>query len=351
MDDRNIKWGEVRLSSIFKEIPRGKVADLRNSDDGQTVIIAASGTNEGFSCFGNEDASYRNAMTISFNGVGTGTAFVHDYDFNLNSDCGVVVPIDDISIDALRFIAVAINMNKEKFNYGYKANENRMLRQTIMLPILKDGTPNFKYMEEFIRSREKVKVDEYRKYVKSIISELGEQVKISNLEDKEWKEFFVTDIFYPPKRGKRIVAENYVEGNLPVVSSAGGNNGVIAFAGNEEKVRIYEECLSVANGGVSAGFAFYHPYKFIATDHVTHFKGKNLNKYHYMFIGTVIRNQMHTKYDFSREMTDLRLEREKILLPIDKKGNPDYDYMEQFVKNTMIKQYESYLEHKSVKIS
>lgn len=112
-------------------------------------------------------------MTISFNGVGTGTAFVHNYLFNLNSDCGLVKPKENISLYALRFIAVSINQNKNKFNYGYKANESRILRQTVLLPISDDGQPDYAFMEEFIKEREAVKRKQYLEYCKKQLEIVG----------------------------------------------------------------------------------------------------------------------------------------------------------------------------------
>lgn len=150
------------------------------------------------------------------------------------------------------------------------------------------------------------------------------------MDEVEWREFFVTDIFYTPKRGKRIISSNYQF----------GNNGLIAFIGNDDNIREYQNCLSIANGGVSAGFAYYHPYKFIATDHVTHFKRDNLNKYHYLFFSLVIKKQMQEQYHFSREMTDGRLKREKLLLPITSVCHVDFDFMKQYIKrleNNIIK--------------
>ncbi|WP_158095564.1 MULTISPECIES: restriction endonuclease subunit S [Massilimicrobiota] len=339
------KWKEFHFSSFVNSIDRGKVKDLSKIDVGETAVIAAAGANEGISTFANCNKKYKNAMTISLNGVGTGTAFVHNYSFNLNSDCGVVITGSKMSIDVLRFFQCCINMHKNKFSYGYKANETRLKRQIILLPVKDNNEPDFEYMEHYIKEIKFKKKEEYVKFCKNKLDELGKEVSILPLNKIEWKEFFVTDIFNKPMRGKRIISANYIDGDKPVVSSAGGNNGVIAFVGNKYKIREYENCLSVANGGVSAGFAFYHPYKFIATDHITHFKGQQLNKYHYLFLGTVIRNQMHTKYDFSREMTDPRLQREKIIIPITKEGNPDYSYMEQYIKNIMIRKYSEYLSY------
>ena len=166
------KWGEVHLSEVFKRIHRGKVSDLRNISDGRNIVIAAAGVNEGLSCFSDVEPRVSNAMTISFNGVGTGTAFVHNYPFNLNSDCGLVEPIEDLSIEILHFIAVSINKNKEKFNYGYKANENRLLRQTIMLPVTNDGNPDYAFMERYIKEREIAKRVEYVDFAKAQLAQI-----------------------------------------------------------------------------------------------------------------------------------------------------------------------------------
>lgn len=170
---KNAKWGQIRLADIFDEIPRGKVSDLKNVSDGKTIIIAASGANEGFSCFSNDEPVSKNAMTISFNGVGTGTAFVHNYLFNLNSDCGLVKPKENISLYALRFIAVSINQNKNKFNYGYKANESRILRQTVLLPILDDGQPDYEFMEAYVKEKEAIKRGEYLDYCQRQLKIIG----------------------------------------------------------------------------------------------------------------------------------------------------------------------------------
>ena len=57
------------------------------------------------------------------------------------------------------------------------------------------------------------------------------------------------------------------------------------------------------------------------------------------------------KYDFSREMTDPRLQREKIIIPITKEGNPDYSYMEQYIKNIMIRKYSEYLSYLETRLN
>lgn len=338
---KNAQWGQIRLADIFDAIPRGKVSDLKNVADGKTIIIAASGANEGFSCFSNDEPISKNAMTISFNGVGTGTAFVHNYLFNLNSDCGLVKPKENISLYALRFIAVSINQNKNKFNYGYKANESRILRQTVLLPISDDGQPDYAFMEEFIKERESVKRKQYLEYCKKQLEIVGGGYNLIPLKDKEWKSFFIVDIFDNIQRGKRLKIADHVAGSVPYVSSSALNNGVDNFVSNDKGVRKFSDCLSLANSG-SVGATFYEPFEFVASDHITHLKNEEFNKYHYLFLATMT-SRLSQKYNFNREINDKRISREIILLPLNDEGVPDYEYIEQYSKNLLYKKLQSYI--------
>lgn len=332
------------------------------SKDGKIPFVGATDSNNGFTQFCNiediENTSKTgdlnnapldkkifegNCIAVTNNGS-VGYAYYQRHRFTCSHDVNpLYLKNAKLNEYIARFLIVAIEQQKVCFTYVHKWRPKRMKKSRIMLPVNNDGKPDYEFMEKYSKEQEGEKKRRYYNYCKNKLKELGNEVKLASLEEIEWKEFFVTDIFEKPKRGKRITSAKYIDGNTPVVSSAGGNNGVIAFVGNEEKVRIYSNCLSVANGGVSAGYAFFHPYEFVATDHVTHFKGKKLNQFHYLFLGTVIRNQMHTKYDFSREMTDPRLQREKIIVPVDVKGKPDYDYMEQYIKNILIRKYKQYL--------
>lgn len=151
-----------------------------------------------------------------------------------------------------------------------------------------------------------------------------------NLNDRKWQPFFLTEIFPIIQRGKRLKSEDHVPGRMPYVSSSVMNNGVDNFVSNTQKVRIFSNCLSLANSG-SVGSSFYEPFAFVASDHVTHLKNEQYNKYHYLFIAALT-SRLSKKYNFNREINDNRISREKIMLPVDESGNPDYAFMEQYIK-------------------
>ena len=150
------------------------------------------------------------------------------------------------------------------------------------------------------------------------------------LLSSQWKPFNFTEVFTEIQRGKRLKKADHTEGTVPYVSSTALNNGVDGFIGNDGSVRKFEDCITIANSG-SVGSAFFHQYEFVASDHVTQLKRKGLDKYAYLFMVPII-NRLSEKYSFNREINDERIKREKILLPINDKGEIDFDFMSSFMQ-------------------
>lgn len=248
------------------------------------------------------------------------------------------------------FLVAAINKQADRYSYGYIRNDGRLKQEKIWLPVGKDDKPDYKLIEQYMDELEKSKAKIYTEYCTAAITKIGKIKKIKSLNEIQWDAFFINDIFDEPMRGKRIVDKNHIQGNTPLVSSYGQFNGVTHFIGNTDSVRKFSNCLSIANGGSSAGLSFYHPYTFIAADHVTQCWNKKLNKYHYLFLSTVITKALMGKYGFSHEISDPRIAREKIMLPITPAGEPDFNYMEQYIKNMMIQKYKEYLDYKKISI-
>lgn len=340
---KNAQWGQIRLADIFDAIPRGKVSDLKNVDDGKTIIIAASGANEGFSCFSNDEPISKNAMTISFNGVGTGTAFVHNYLFNLNSDCGLVKPKENISLYALRFIAVSINQNKNKFNYGYKANESRILRQTVLLPISDDkDNPDYAYMAEYAQQKRETMLNKYLEYVEEHVAEL-EHKDIPALDEKEWKPIFISSMF-ELVRGCENNMAMLEDGYTPLISAKANNNGLKGFVHNPKKI-IAGQCITLNNDGDGgAGLAYYQPANMALDSHVTALVPLfDMSAFVMLFIAKCI-SGLHGFFGHGLSISNPRAKRLRIMLPVTDTGEPDYAYMEQYSKNMMLRKYKQYLE-------
>ncbi len=173
------------------------------------------------------------------------------------------------------------------------------------------------------------------------LEKIPTSVPIVALQSKVWKEFYFKDIFCEIKRGKRLKKADHLSGDIPYVSSSSVNNGVDNFIANQTGVRMFSNCLSLANSG-SVGSTFYHPYSYVASDHVTKLERSNFTKYIYLFLAAIIK-RLEEKYSFNREINDTRISKEILMLPVDKNGNPDWNYMEQYTKNIMNLKLNSYL--------
>ena len=150
------------------------------------------------------------------------------------------------------------------------------------------------------------------------------------LTDREWRAFKVSEIFPSIQRGKRIKRADHVEGNVPYVSASALNNGVDGFIGNREGIRVFANCLSLANSG-SVGSAFFHPYAFVASDHVTKLEREGADRYIYLFFPPVF-SRMAERYGFNHEISDARITRERIMLPVISDGTPDWAFMSAYMR-------------------
>ena len=65
---------------------------------------------------------------------------------------------------------------------------------------------------------------------------------------------------------------------------------------------------------------------------------KNLNSYHYIFIGTIIKLDQY-RYSYGRKAKNKKINKTNIILPIDDLGNPNWEYMEQYIKSLPYSKY------------
>ena len=57
------------------------------------------------------------------------------------------------------------------FNFNREINDPRIKKMKIMLPIVKEGTPDFKYMEQYGKNMMLKKYQQYLKYINSSANE------------------------------------------------------------------------------------------------------------------------------------------------------------------------------------
>ena len=353
LDER--EWKTFHISDLFTV----KRPAARNKDDykeGPVPFVASGSVNNGVMkcCQSFDDEKLDAAGCITVSPV-DGSAFYQPYDFLGRGGAGSSILMlyrDGLNLYTGQFIAKMVsNTCSGKYDYGHMGNKDSIKREQIMLPVTDDGNPDFQFMEDFIRELIDDKKKQYRGFIEKHLSDLSavsEDQKVdwkSLIVSRKWEPFYISHIFDETQRGKRIVNENHVEGNTPLVSSQGTNNGVTNFIGNEEGVRRFKNCLSIANGGSSAGKCYYQPFEFVGADHVTQCFRLDASPQQYLFLSTIVSKALMGKYGFSHEIKDKALVRERILLPVTADGQPDYIFMEDFGTKLMLEKYRQYLRY------
>lgn len=156
---------------------------------------------------------------------------------------------------------------------------------------------------------------------------------MKQIDTEQWEEFVIKDLFTVKRPSARSQA-NYEDGNVPFVASGNFNNGVLKYLQpKEDEVLDAGNCITVSP---IDGSSFYQEDDFLgrggAGSSIILLYNPNLNLYNGYFIATVIRTVCR-KYAYSDMANKDTIGSEKIKLPVDKTGNPDFSYMEKYMKN------------------
>lgn len=337
------EWGEFYIGDLFS-VSRPKA---RNKDDyiyGDVPFVASGAVNNGVMkcCKGkeNEVLDAGNCLTVS---PVDGSTFYQPIDFLGRGGAGssiLMLRSDSIQPDFGQFIARAVQQTCSKYSYGHMGNKDSIKRERVMLPVENKGNPDYAYMTLYSTEVRGGMLMRYKNFIAGQLSQL-EHRDIPALHEKEWGHFLIPDVFPNIQRGKRLKNADHVPGIIPYVSSTAKNNGVDDYVMATAGTRSFSDCISLANSG-SVGTAFYEPFEFVASDHVTSLKREGTSKFVYLFLATTIERQ-GSNFNFNREINDARIKKMQVMLPVTDEGKPDYKYMEQYAKNMMLRKYKQYL--------
>lgn len=149
-----------------------------------------------------------------------------------------------------------------------------------------------------------------------------------SLESKNWDAFFIEDVAEIIS-GRDIYEKERIDGLVPYITATANNNGIGYFVANNNET-LESGCLSVNRNG-SVGYCFYHPYKALYGNDTRKLRPKKNNRYISLFISMCITKQRE-KYGYGYKMGTGRLKRQRILLPVDTNNNPDWAFMEAYMK-------------------
>ncbi|MDR2425707.1 MAG: restriction endonuclease subunit S [Endomicrobium sp.] len=315
------KWKEFEIGILFDVAgsPAVSIEEL-NSIYGcrDYPYITRTEKNNGLSGFYNCKNNSSSVLTIET--TLSGLCFYHDYEFSTGDHIAVLKPKGFVlnKYTAL-FIKTVWRKNAYKYSYGRPAAIKNIKTTYLLLPAKKNH-PDWQYMENYIKSLEScVKFES----IKTTIS-----TKPDKLNMKEWKEFKFTDkrLWERITHGQRLIESDRAAGEIPYYSASQNNNGMTDRISNP--LFTEENCIIYSTFGT----AFWVEKEFTASDEIYAFYNSKLNKYNALFITTIMKQNQY-KFKFGRKAFWNKFENESIKLPVDKDNNPDWQYMENYIKS------------------
>ena len=331
------EWKPFVIDDIFIT-DKGTYLNKKNILNGDIPYITAKFLDNGVNDFiGNQPLFSKNSITIEKIKL---SAYYQPHDFYCSHDVSVIQS-ENLNKYTSLFVCTMIKRQGVKYSYGRQAQLNVVKREIVFLPIDENNTPDWKFMEDYMIELEERKRVEYLTFVKNKLKHLKFK-KIESLDVKEWKEFSISKLF-TVKIGTSIDGNKIdkTSGETPYITRKENNNGLDGFIENEEiKMTKNYPVITIGNETAQPYVQQYPFYTGTKVNVLTPIK--DLSEYILFFISTCLRQQK-SKYNYSFTINSTRLKKQTILLPINDKDEPDYEYMEQYIKNLMFKKYNQYL--------
>ena len=321
------KWGAFRVGDLFPVLQNGKANQGMLSDGNECFYVGAKKDDNGvmihcaydanlvqkgnciiFICNGQGSVGYANYMDRDF--IGT-TDIVAGYNEALNCYNGL-------------FICTILFQERPKYSFGGKWKTH--LRDTVIkLPQNEDGTPNWLFMEQYVKTLKYKPVSTFSKGGKN------------TFDITKWKPFKVKDIF-DVKYGINmelnacIIADENDRDAINFVARTEENNGISA------KVKLVEGktpqpagTITCAGGG-SVLSTFLQPEPFYSgRDLYLLIPKTEMSDYTKLFCITILKANKY-RYSYGRQ-ANITLPHLELMLPVDEDGNPDYLFMESYIKD------------------
>lgn len=324
LSDRN--WKEFYLSELF-EIESCKCSKVTAFTTGNIPYAGATNRNNGVISFINAPASKitkGNCIIFICDGDGSIGYNIYKKENFVGSTTLKVGRNKHLNKYVGLFITTVADRARNIYDFGYKRNSSHLKNEKIYLPMNSTGQPDYEFMEAYMREKEEKLKSQYKQYIYSRIKEKYNRPQTP----KEWKEFTMEEIA-EIKPGKDIYENERKAGNLPYISSTAQRNGIGYWVENKNET-LEKNCLSVNRNG-SVGYSFFHPYNALFSNDCRKLKLKYSSKYIGLYISNVITNQRF-KYGYGYKMGTIRLKKQKIMLPVTQSNEPDYQYMENYMK-------------------
>ena len=325
-------WHQYSISDYF-DVLLAK-GDIKEDDmeDGNIPLVSAGRSNNGIVRFidksgdGISEIFPANYITLDM----FGNAFYQNKAFYAVSHgrVNILKPKFTLTKNIALFIVTIINQESYRFSYGRALYSSDVVNMIIKLPSnADDGAPDWEYMENYIKSL----------YHKPLTTK-NRGLLVPNLNLQSWKEYRFGNLISKIYKAKAINKDDLTpapdaENAIRYITRTGEDNGCELLADiREVDPRTIEKPNAISIGDTTAT-CFYQNDNFITGDHMVIVRADSwLNKYTAMFILAILNNEQY-RYSYGRAFLMDGIRDTMIRLPADRHGNPDWQFMENYIKS------------------
>lgn len=334
LNDR--KWKEFRVGDLF-EFTRGKriTTVFASENTGNIPVIAGGESNNGILCYLDERCKKirvlkESCITVAAYGT-AGCVHYHGYKCFID-DKALALNIKDKDYDnryVNLFLVSILRTLQSRYSYGRGVTIDRYGNENINIPINENGSPDYDFMEQYVRER----VPDYS-WVTGCFKDVAD-LKLDNdlgklqLTDREWKEFYIGDLFDIEQGKGKVDKDTVVSNGIYNIATASTINNGIIYSNSEQDAKIRSgNNITI---GRQTGIAFYQANKYFETDNILILSSNKLDENIGKFIAAIYNESLATKFSYGRVASIGKLRSELIRIPIDCDGNPDYNFMQHYI--------------------
>lgn len=305
----------VRVSDLF-DIKYGDSLELSRleKDDCGINFVSRTAKNNGVSAkvkrIPGIEPTPANTITVALSGSVLET-FLQPEPFYSGYHIFCLTPKVELSDTEKLFYCACIRANQYRYNYGRQANRT--------------------LAELLIPSREEIPTWVNKSNVQSFegANQPFTKEQTPDIDTRTWEWFKIEDLF-EIKKGKRLTKAKMKKGNVPFIGSIDSNNGYREYIGQKP---IHKGNTITVNYNGSVAEAFYQPQPFWASDDVNVLYPKfGMNQYIALFIVSLIKLERY-RFNYGRKWHMERMKEARIKLPVTSDGEPDYEFMEEYIKS------------------
>lgn len=139
-----------------------------------------------------------------------------------------------------------------------------------------------------------------------------------------------------------------IEGEIPYITRTTFNNGIAKYVDEAETKEIVSgNAITIA--GETAKL-YYQPYDFVVGTKVSIMRYETINRENAMYVISSIEKSVSSQFGFSNILTGKKLKELTISLPATPSGDPNWEYMEEYIKKVedqKKRKIKNYVEYKN----